>query len=104
MKGELEAAIADIGFEHVVFVRPGFLIGKRPTPKFGESGAQGAANFLGKISGGRLKDVWAQDAEVVARAAVSAGLSATEGKAPQGKVWILSQSDIIRLGRREWST
>ena len=102
MKGELEDAIAGLGFEKCVFVRPGFLIGKRPSMKVGESGAQTVANWMGKVSGGRLKDVWAQDAEVVGRAAVGAGLMACMGQAPEGKVWSVGQSDVVRLGRTEW--
>lgn len=99
MKGELEEAITALGFEKAVFVRPGFLIGKRPSMKFRESQAQAIATWLGRMSGGRLKDVWAQDANVVARAAASAGVLASEGKAPEGKVWNLSQADIVRSGR-----
>ena len=44
---------------------------------------------------------FAQDAEVIARAAVHAAKIAEEGKAPQ-KYWVLEQSDIVRLGRTEW--
>lgn len=59
------------------------------------------ANVFGAVSGNRLKDFWAQDAEVVAKAAVRAGLDAVEGKEKE-KFRILWQSDIIRLGRTEW--
>jgi hypothetical protein len=38
--------------------------------------------------------------EVIARAAVSAGLKASEGKGE--KVWDVGQSEIVRLGRTEW--
>ena len=102
MKGELEEAIAAMEFDKTVFVKPGFLIGQRSSMKFGESGAQAVANMMGRMSGDRLKDVWAQDAEVVARAAVSAGLLASMGQGPPDKIWNLSQSDIVRLGRTEW--
>jgi hypothetical protein len=45
-----------------------------------------------------LKDMWAQDADVIARAAVKSGVMALEGKAPS-KVWVLGQDDIVRLGK-----
>lgn len=48
-----------------------------------------------------LKDFWAQDADVVAKAAVRAGLDAVEGKEKE-KFRILTQADIVRLGRTEW--
>ncbi len=48
----------------------------------------------------KFKDFWAQDAEVVGKAAVNAALQALEGDRP--KVWLLGQSDIVRLGRTEW--
>jgi uncharacterized protein YbjT (DUF2867 family) len=41
-----------------------------------------------------------QDADVIAKAAVRAAQLASEGKAPS-KYWILSGSDIIKLGRTE---
>jgi hypothetical protein len=41
-----------------------------------------------------------QDSDVIARAAVSAGLKALEGDAP--KVWEVGQSEIVKLGRTEW--
>lgn len=59
------------------------------------------ASFFGSISGNRLKDFWAQDADVVAKAAVRTGLDAVDGKETE-KFKILSQSDIVRLGRTEW--
>ena len=55
---------------------------------------------MGAVSGGYLKDWWAQDAEVIGRAAVSSGLKALERGAP--KVWDIGQSEIVKLGRTEW--
>jgi len=56
---------------------------------------------LGKVHSS-LKDTWAQEAEVIGRAAVNAGLKALEGDVPKGseKVWVLYGSDIIREGKR----
>ncbi|KAK2627166.1 hypothetical protein QTJ16_003132 [Diplocarpon rosae] len=100
MKGELEESVREIGFEHTVIVRPGLLVGEREESRPAEAFFRNVANGLGAISGGVLKDFWAQDAEVVARAGVSAGLQALQGDKP--KVWVLSQADVVRLGKTEW--
>lgn len=36
------------------------------------------------LSGGRLKDFWAQDVDVIARAAIAAGMQCLEGKKEEG--------------------
>jgi hypothetical protein len=54
---------------------------------------------MGVISGSYLKDWWAQDAAVIGRAAVRAGLKALDGGAPE--VWDIEQSEIVKLGRTE---
>lgn len=59
------------------------------------------ANIFGAVSGNKLKDFWAQDADVVAKAAVRAGLDAMDGKEKE-KFRIVTQSEIVRLGRTEW--
>ena len=100
MKGQLEDAVEALGFEHTVFVRPGLLVGERSELRGLELVLQRTAGFLGGLSN-RLKDPWAQDAEVVARAAVQAALNCVEGRESE-KVRVLSQWDIVRLGRTEW--
>lgn len=100
MKGELEDAVIALDFEHTVIVRPGLLIGSRNELRAAEFALQKVAGFMGSISGNKLKDFWAQDADVIGRAAVKAGLEALEGKG--GKVRLLSQADIVRMGRSEW--
>jgi len=100
MKGDLEESVKGLGFEHTVIVKPGLIVGSREDSRPPEAIFRGIAKFTGAISGGWLKDGWAQDAEVIARAAVSAGLKALEGDAP--KVWEIAQADIIRMGRTEW--
>ena len=99
MKGELEEAVKEIGFERTVIVRPGLLVGSREDSRPPEAGLRMLANFMGAASGGMLKDFWAQDAEVVARATVSAALQAEQR---DEKVWVVGQSDVIRLGKTEW--
>ncbi|KAI9769066.1 MAG: Protein fmp52, mitochondrial [Geoglossum simile] len=99
MKGELEDAVSGIGFEKVVLVRPGLIVGDREQSRLPEVMLGGLAKLTGFVG---LKDMWAQDAIVIARAAVKAGLEANEGRAPEGGVWVLGQGDIVRLGKTEW--
>ena len=100
MKGELEDAVKELGFKHCVILRPGLLVGERKESRPSEWLVQQVARGAGAVGNG-LKDFWAQDAEVVAKAAVSAGLSCVEGRREEG-VWVLEQKDIVRLGRTEW--
>lgn len=98
MKGELESAVSELGFEKTVILRPGLIIGPREDSRPPEYAFRMLATAMGKISGGLLKDFWAQDAEVIGRAAVNAGLQCLDGTAPEGKVWTLGIGDINRLG------
>ncbi|CAD0087850.1 unnamed protein product [Aureobasidium vineae] len=102
MKGELEEAVKQLGFEHTVILRPGLIVGQREDSRPPEFAIRKIAGLAGKISEPWLKDFWAQDADVIAKAAISAGLQCHGGKAQQ-KVWIIGQSDIIRLGKTEWN-
>ena len=61
---------------------------------------QKVANLAGSISP-KLKDFWAQDADVIAKAAVRAGLDCLEGKEKE-KFRVIDQAEILRLGRTEW--
>ena len=89
-----------MGFEKVVIVRPGLIVGERQEGRAVEGSLRALAKGLGAISGGHLKDFWAQDADVIARAAVTAGVMAVEGKAPTDKkVWVVDQKEILRLGK-----
>jgi uncharacterized protein YbjT (DUF2867 family) len=100
MKGEIEEHIKELGFDQMVILRPGLIAGDREETRFAEGIIRKVAAGLGKLSNS-LKDPWAQEAEVIGKAAVSAGLKALNGQAPE-KVWILYGSDIIKLGRTEW--
>ena len=97
MKGELEDAVTGLGFEKTVFVKPGMIIGNRETSKPLDGVMGGLAWFTGVISGGKLRDIWAADADVIARAAIIAGLEAVEGKGPQ--VRHLGHAEIVQLGK-----
>jgi len=99
MKGELEDAVKTLDFEHVVILRPGLLVGEREDSRPLEAVFRGVAGVLGSVSGGVMKDFWAQDADVVARAAVRAGLECVEGTREKG-VWVVGQGEIVRLGRK----
>jgi len=99
MKGELEDSVKELGFEHTVILRPGLLVGERSESRFAEAVFRKVAGAMGSVSN-VLKDFWAQDADVVAKAAISAGLQALEGGKP--KVWEIGQAEIIKLGRTEW--
>lgn len=100
MKGELEEAVKALDFEKTVILRPGLIVGTREGSRPAEAAARLVARFLGRVSGHWLTDGWAQDADVIAKAAVNGGLKALAGEGP--KVWMLGQSDIVRLGRTEW--
>ena len=100
MKGELEAAVKELGFPHTVILRPGLLLGSREDSRPPEAMVRFFAKGLASISKG-LTDFWVQDAGVVAKAAVSAAARCVEGKQKEG-VWMLEQADIVRLGRTEW--
>ena len=101
MKGELEDGVKALDFDHCIILRPGLLVGSRESSRFFEGVLQGMANVSGSISGNRLKDFWAQDADVIAKAAVRAGLDCVDGRETE-KFRILTQGDIVRLGRTEW--
>ncbi|KAL2002405.1 hypothetical protein VTN02DRAFT_6829, partial [Thermoascus thermophilus] len=103
MKGELEEDVKQLGFERTVILRPGLITGQREESRPVEAVARFIAGIAGKVHNS-LKDTWAQDSDVIAKAAVHAGLKALEGDVPSGseKVWVLGGSDIIRLGRTEW--
>ena len=102
MKGEIEDDVKALDFEHTVIVQPGLISGKREESRPAEAVIRGVAGILGKVSTHWLKDGWAQDADVIAKAAVTAGMMAAKGEAPSGKLWELKAADIVRLGRTEW--
>ncbi|KAL5336681.1 hypothetical protein BJX70DRAFT_275867 [Aspergillus crustosus] len=100
MKGEIEEHVKELGFERTVILRPGLISGTREESRPLEAAARFVAGAFGKVHSG-LKDGWAQDADVIGKAAVNAGLKALEGQVPAGseKVWILGGSDIIKYGK-----
>lgn len=101
MKASLEEAVKELNFPYTVIVKPGLLVGSREDSRPGEAITRGIAKGLGAISKAMLTDWWAQDADVVAKATVNAGMQCAEGKRKEG-VWEVGQSEIIRLGRTDW--
>lgn len=102
MKGETEEDVKALGFERTVILRPGLISGQREESRPMEAVIRCFAGALGKLHSS-LKDPWAQDSDVIGRAALNAGLKAFNGDVPAGseKVWVLNGSDILRLGRRD---
>ena len=100
MKAELEEAVKALEFPYTVIVKPGLLMGDRTESRPAEAVLRGVARGLGRVSTA-LTDWWAQDAEVIGRAAVKAGLDCVEGRREEG-IWVVGQGDIVRLGRTEW--
>jgi uncharacterized protein YbjT (DUF2867 family) len=102
MKGEIEEDVKALGFERTVILRPGLISGQREESRPAEAAFRFIAGIAGKVHSG-LKDGWAQDADVIARAAVNAGLKALDGDVPPGseKVWMLGGRDIIKYGGKK---
>ncbi|KAH8666631.1 hypothetical protein BX600DRAFT_436027 [Xylariales sp. PMI_506] len=100
MKQGVEDTIKSLDFEQAIILRPGFIVGEREVAHQGGALMHAFFAGLGKIST-KLMDSTAQDAQVIARAAVQAAALAGEGKAPS-KYWVLEQADIIKYGRDEY--
>jgi len=98
MKGELDEAAKSAGFDRTIILKPGLLVGTREDSRPGEFIGRKMASFLGAVSGNILKDPWAVDAEIVARAAVAASVKALNGEMVE-KVTVLGQKDVLRMGR-----
>jgi uncharacterized protein YbjT (DUF2867 family) len=99
MKGELEESVKALGFDTTVILRPGLLVGERTESRPAEWVVRKIAGAAGMLGHG-AKDFWAQDADVVGKAAVAAGLEALKGGKP--KVWEVGMAEIVKLGRTEW--
>lgn len=102
MKGEIEEDIKALGFEHMVILRPGLIAGTREESRPLEAGIRFIAGWAGKVHSS-LKDGWAQEADVIGKAAVNAGLKALEGNVPAGseKVWTIEGKNIIAVAKDE---
>ncbi|RMZ89184.1 hypothetical protein DV736_g3583, partial [Chaetothyriales sp. CBS 134916] len=101
MKGQIEEDIKQLGFDHTVILQPGLISGNREESRPTEAVFRAIAAALGSLNQKYLKDPWAQDATVIARAAIAAAEKLQSGKQTD-KVWVLGASEIIKLGRTEW--
>lgn len=101
MKGEIENFVKDLDFDHTIIVRPGLIGGTRQESRPAEAAIRGVAAVMGKISTTWLKDFWAQDADVIAKAAVSAALKTQSGEL-KDKVLVMEAKEIIEYGRTSW--
>ncbi|RMZ68361.1 hypothetical protein GMOD_00009980 [Pyrenophora seminiperda CCB06] len=98
MKGELEDGVKKLGFKHTVILRPGLIVGERVESRPAEAALRWVARGLGGVSY-KAVDWWAQDAGVIGRAAVEAGVRCLEGKRGEG-VWEVGMGEIVELGRK----
>ena len=100
MKAELEDAVKELNFPYTVILKPGLLVGTRSDSRPAEAVLRGIANTLGSLHN-TLKDCWAQDADVVGKAAVAAATKCATGKRGEG-IWVVTQKEIVQFGRTEW--
>lgn len=100
MKGEIEEDIKALGFDKTVILRPGLIAGTREESRPMEAAVRYFAGFAGKLHSG-LKDGWAQEADVIGKAAVNAGVKALEDDVPAGseKVWVLHGNEILQVAK-----
>jgi hypothetical protein len=99
MKGELEDKVKELGFKHTVILRPGLIGGKREESRPAEAVMRALAGGLrGFVPG--FVDLWSQDADVIARAAINAGLECEGGGRKEG-VWELGRNEIVSLGKEK---
>lgn len=101
MKGELEEKVKALKFKNTIIVRPGLILGTRDDSRPPEAAVRYIAWGMKRVLGSRAVDFWSQDAEVIARAAIRAGLDASEGKGKGDSegVWIVGQKDVVALGK-----
>lgn len=70
VKGEIEDAIQEIGFDRLDILRPGLLLGERAEHRPGEALARAFAPLVNQAMVGKLRRYRAIDADAVARAIV----------------------------------
>ena len=90
VKGEVEQAVAALGFAGLVICRPGLLLGPRAERRPAEALAQRLAPLLNPLLPGRYKSI---DHAVVARAMLAAA------KLPPEPRRVLLVPDLLRLAR-----
>lgn len=80
VKGEMEAAISQLGFERLSILRPGLLLGERPTDKrLAEGISQKLMPLIDPLLRGNMMRYRSVHGESVARAMIAANLSGENG-------------------------
>lgn len=79
VKGELEAAVKELSFWSVHIFQPSILLGQRPENRWGEQLAGVIGKRIDKVTGGMLSKYRPIEAEVVAKAMVSAAQGLQRG-------------------------
>jgi uncharacterized protein YbjT (DUF2867 family) len=92
VKGELENALKKIGFKSLLIFRPSLLLGKRSESRFGEKVGEILGNIFKPLLAGPLKKYRPIEAEVVARAMITAAKSGFKG------VHIFESDEIQKIG------
>jgi uncharacterized protein YbjT (DUF2867 family) len=92
VKGEVERAVSEIGFEGVVIFRPSLLLGERAERRRGEEMGKRVMGVVGPLLVGPLRKYRGIRAETVARAMVRLALSDPTG------VRVVESDEIERLG------
>jgi uncharacterized protein YbjT (DUF2867 family) len=80
VKGETESAVAALGFDRLVILRPSLLLGPRPERRLGESIAQSVVPVLNPLLVGPLRIYQAMQGETVAAALVTAAAGSQPGR------------------------
>ena len=90
-KGQIERSLADLNFDRVDIIRPGFLIGERNHRRVGEEIGQHVAAMLSFLFVGPLAQFGIIPAQTVAKAIVAATRKTTPGQ------FVHENNDIRRL-------
>lgn len=78
-KGEMEAAVAELGFESCIFVRPSILLGPRTEQRTGEKIGILLSKILNPLMAGPLKKYKGIASETVAKAMIELALEEKPG-------------------------
>ena len=84
----------ELEFEHTVIARPGLITGRREETRLAQGLIHEVAGDFGKINAHWLKDAWAWDAQIMAKAAVANASKAEQGEI-KDKIWVMARRDIV---------
>ncbi|OGM51311.1 hypothetical protein ABOM_000421 [Aspergillus bombycis] len=97
MKGQIEEGIKALKFQKTIILQPGIILGARGESRVGEAIAQEVVKVIGLIFPS-IRDMMGQDAQVIARAAVTAGLRALEetNSANTAAIEIIKRGELLQ--------